>query len=53
MTLAGLEWISGQGVTVANLYVEADNAAALATYNRLGFVTHSINRAFTTAPQAN
>jgi mycothiol synthase len=49
MTLAGLEWISDQGITVANLYVEADNAPALATYDRLGFTTHSIDRAFTTA----
>lgn len=50
MTLAGLEWLSEQGVQVANLYVESDNHAALATYDRLGFTTHSVNRAYTTVP---
>ena len=50
MTLAGLEWLSAQGVTVANLYVEADNHPALATYDRLGFVTHSTNRAYSSVP---
>ena len=50
MTLAGLEWLSSRGLTLANLYVESDNEPALATYRRLGFHRHSINRAYTTAP---
>lgn len=49
MTLAGLEWLSDQGITVANLYVESDNEPAVRTYERLGFSTYAINRAHTTA----
>lgn len=37
LTLAGLHWLVGQGLTQAMLYVEADNAAAQATYRGLGF----------------
>ncbi|MGI9621616.1 MAG: mycothiol synthase [Acidimicrobiales bacterium] len=48
MTLAGLEWLADQGIGVSNLYVESDNAPALATYERLGFTTHSVNRAYAT-----
>lgn len=47
MTLAGLDYLSGAGLTVANLYVESDNAPAVATYERLGFHHHSTNRAYT------
>lgn len=39
MTLAGLHWLRGRGLPQAMLYVEADNAPALAVYHRLGF-TH-------------
>lgn len=46
MTLAGLEHLSSTGVTLANLYVEADNVPALKVYDRLGFHRHSVNRAF-------
>ena len=49
MTLAGLEWLSDQGISRANLFVESDNAAALRTYDRLGFELHSINRAYTSS----
>lgn len=37
MTLAGLDHISSLGIGVAMLYVESDNEAAVATYERLGF----------------
>lgn len=40
MTLAGLEWLASAGLKTAMLYVESDNAAAVATYERIGFVTH-------------
>ncbi|MFV2038770.1 MAG: mycothiol synthase [Acidimicrobiales bacterium] len=46
MTLAGLEWLSAQRVTVSGLYVESDNHAAIRTYHRLGFTVHSTNRAY-------
>jgi mycothiol synthase len=37
MTLAGLDWLAEQGLTVALLWVESDNAPALRVYGRLGF----------------
>ena len=40
LTLAGLDSISDRGVTVANLYVDAGNSAAVALYDRLGFTIH-------------
>ena len=52
MTLAGLEWLSAQGITLANLYVESDNDPANATYERLGFSHHATNRAYTSDPAA-
>lgn len=39
MTVAGLRWLRRAGLRQAMLYVEADNAAALAVYRALGF-TH-------------
>jgi len=50
MTLAGLEWLAGRQITIANLYVESDNHPALRTYERIGFTHHSTNRAYTSAP---
>ncbi len=52
MTLAGLEWLAAQGITLANLYVESDNEPANATYERLGFSLHAVNRAYTSDPAA-
>jgi mycothiol synthase len=37
VTAAGLEHLAGLGVRRIILYVESDNAAAIATYSRLGF----------------
>lgn len=37
MTLAGLEHLSSLGITVGMLYVESDNEAAVATYEKIGF----------------
>lgn len=39
-----LDWGASHGATTAWLHVETDNHAGLATYERLGFVTHHTNR---------
>ncbi len=46
MTLAGLDYLADQGLTVGFLYVESDNDPAVATYFSLGFHHHSTNRAY-------
>lgn len=46
LTLAGLDWISDQGVGTANLYVDAANTAAVGLYESLGFHVHRTRRAF-------
>ena len=46
MTLAGLDHLADQGLTVGFLYVESDNHPAVATYRGLGFDHHSTNRAY-------
>jgi mycothiol synthase len=40
VTLAGLHRLAGLGVTEVVLYVESDNAPAIAVYRKLGF-THA------------
>ncbi len=39
LTLAGLHWLHTAGLKTAMLYVESDNAPAMATYERIGFTT--------------
>ena len=51
MTLAGLDYLADQGLTVGFLYVESDNDPAVATYRSLGFDHHSTNRAYRFAVQ--
>ena len=46
MTLAGLEWLAEQGLTVGMLYVESDNDPANATYASIGFRRHHTDRAY-------
>lgn len=50
MTLAGLEWLSGRGLTVGMLYVESDNHPANAVYERIGFEHHHTDRAYRRVP---
>jgi mycothiol synthase len=51
MTLAGLDWLGDRGLSQAMLYVEADNAAANATYRRIGFTHHRTDRAYRRDPR--
>jgi mycothiol synthase len=46
LTLAGLDSIAARGITEANLYVDAHNAAALGLYERLGFTIHRSRQAY-------
>ena len=50
MTLAGLERLSGRGLTVGMLYVESDNHPANAVYRRIGFEHHHTDRAYRRRP---
>jgi len=43
VTLLGLAHLREKGLTEAMLYVEADNAAAIATYSRLGFARSGVD----------
>ena len=46
LTVAGLESIAARGVDQAMLFVDADNAPAVAVYRRLGFTVHHEEHAF-------
>ncbi len=46
MTIAGLEHLALHGLTVAMLYVDESNGAAMALYQRLGFTTHHADHAY-------
>jgi mycothiol synthase len=50
LTLAGLQWLSEQGLTVGMLYTDDDNAAAVATYTGLGFTIDHTDRAYRQQP---
>jgi mycothiol synthase len=44
LVLAGLDWLSDQGLRDGILYVEADNEPALHVYRKLGFEVQSHDR---------
>jgi mycothiol synthase len=43
LTLAGLHHLEGRGLRVTILYVEGDNAPAIATYRHLGFERDAVD----------
>lgn len=48
LTTVGLRHLAAQGLPTAMLYVDADNVAAVAVYERLGFVTHETDLMYRT-----
>lgn len=59
-TAVGIEWLArrlGAGDSAADpsvmLYVEADNVAAVRTYQRLGFTAYSVDTAYAVPPAAH
>lgn len=60
LTAVGIDWLArrladtkGPGDPTVMLYVESDNVAAVRTYQRLGFTTHSVDTAYAVVPAAN
>jgi mycothiol synthase len=48
LTVIGLRYLAAQRVPTAMLYVDADNRAAVAVYERLGFRTHGVDLMYRT-----
>lgn len=46
LTVAGLEHLGAQGLTVGMLYVDGGNTGAVTMYERLGFTVHHTDRAW-------
>lgn len=47
LTLAGLASLAARGIDAGMLYVDGGNTAAVTMYERLGFIVHRTDRAFT------
>jgi mycothiol synthase len=48
LTVAGLQWLSAQGLQVGMLYTDASNTAAVALYESLGFAIDHVDRSYLT-----
>jgi mycothiol synthase len=46
LVLAGLDHLAGKGLRIGMLYVESNNAPAVALYRQLGFTIHQFDRAY-------
>jgi mycothiol synthase len=51
LTVAGLQWMANQGVTVGMLYVTGSNTAAVTLYESLGFTIDHVDRSYVRAPR--
>jgi mycothiol synthase len=49
LTVAGLVWLAGQGLTVGTLFTTASNVVAVGLYRSLGFEVHRVQRVYTTS----
>ncbi|MET3767693.1 mycothiol synthase [Marisediminicola sp. UYEF4] len=50
LVAAGLQRLAARGIRESNLYVEAENTAAVALYRSVGFVDHSIDIQYSSRP---
>lgn len=50
LTLAGLQWLAGQGITDGMLFVDAGNDAAVSLYRSIGFTTARTDRTYRSCP---
>ncbi len=53
LTVAGLDHLAAKGLTLALLFVEADNDAAIALYERLGMSIHHSDAGYARVPTAD
>lgn len=57
LTAVGIDWLARRLADAPDptvmLYVESDNVAAVRTYQRLGFITYSVDTAYAVVPAAN
>ncbi|HEY8296226.1 MAG TPA: mycothiol synthase [Micrococcaceae bacterium] len=50
LTIAGIRYLQAQGLNAIMLYVDADNAAAVALYRKLGFTRWDVDVMYAPAP---
>ena len=50
LTVAGLVYLAGTGITVGMLYTDASNVAAVALYRSLGFTVDHVDRSYRRDP---